>query len=117
MARSSRVVKKGVAPDFFMQPFDGRIRDTEIWNMVNYIKSLSREEVRTAAIVEPHEPAPPPHGGRTKGKRAGGHRRARARRRHRRDGGGVLADACGRDGRKRRRPPPAAAGRCRRRTH
>ena len=35
------VVKKGVAPDFFMQPFDGRIPDNEIWNMVNYIKSLS----------------------------------------------------------------------------
>ena len=35
------IVKKGVAPDFFMQPFDGRIPDNEIWNMVNYIKSLS----------------------------------------------------------------------------
>lgn len=35
------VVKKGVAPDFFMQPFDGRIPDNEIWNLVNYIKSLS----------------------------------------------------------------------------
>lgn len=35
------VVKKGVAPDFFMQPFDGRIPDNEIWNLVNYIKSFS----------------------------------------------------------------------------
>jgi mono/diheme cytochrome c family protein len=38
------IVKKGVAPDFFMQPFDGRIPDTEIWNLVNYIKSLSQKK-------------------------------------------------------------------------
>jgi mono/diheme cytochrome c family protein len=38
------VVKKGVAPDFFMAPFDGRISDTDIWNTVNYIKSLSQKK-------------------------------------------------------------------------
>jgi mono/diheme cytochrome c family protein len=38
------VIKKGVAPDFFMQPFDGRIPDNEIWNLVNYIKSLSQKK-------------------------------------------------------------------------
>jgi mono/diheme cytochrome c family protein len=34
-------VKKGIAPDFFMAPFDGRIPDADIWNTVNYIKSLA----------------------------------------------------------------------------
>jgi mono/diheme cytochrome c family protein len=38
------VIKKGIAPDFFMQPFDGRIPDNEIWNLVNYIKSLSQKK-------------------------------------------------------------------------
>ena len=38
------VVKKGIAPDFFMAPWDGRITDTEIWNMVNYVTSLSQKK-------------------------------------------------------------------------
>jgi len=38
------VVKKGVAPAFFMAPWDGRVSDTEMWNMVNYIKSLSQKK-------------------------------------------------------------------------
>jgi mono/diheme cytochrome c family protein len=38
------VIKKGVAPDFFMQPFDGRIPDNDIWSLVNYIKSLSQKK-------------------------------------------------------------------------
>ncbi len=38
------VIKKGVTPDFFMAPWDGRISDAEIWNMVNYIKSLAQKK-------------------------------------------------------------------------
>jgi mono/diheme cytochrome c family protein len=38
------VVKKGIGPAFFMAPFDGRISDTDIWNTVNYIKSLSQKK-------------------------------------------------------------------------
>jgi mono/diheme cytochrome c family protein len=38
------VVKKGIAPEFFMAPWEGRISDEEIWNMVNYIKSLSQKK-------------------------------------------------------------------------
>jgi len=38
------VVKKGIGPEFFMAPWDGRVSDTEIWNMVNYIKSLSQKK-------------------------------------------------------------------------
>lgn len=38
------VVKKGIAPEFFMAPWEGRISDEEIWNMVNYIKSLTQKK-------------------------------------------------------------------------
>ena len=38
------VVKKGVGPDFFMAPFDGRISETDIWNVVNYVKSLRQKK-------------------------------------------------------------------------
>jgi mono/diheme cytochrome c family protein len=38
------VVKKGIAPEYFMAPWDGRISDEEVWNMVNYIKSLSQKK-------------------------------------------------------------------------
>ena len=38
------VVKKGIAPDFFMAPWDGRVTDEDIWNMVNYMKSLSQKK-------------------------------------------------------------------------
>jgi len=37
------VVKKGVGPQFFMAPWDGRISDTDIWNVVNYIRSLAKK--------------------------------------------------------------------------
>ncbi len=33
-------IKKGVGPTYFMQPWDGRISDTDIWNVVDYIRSL-----------------------------------------------------------------------------
>jgi mono/diheme cytochrome c family protein len=38
------VIKKGVAPDYFMAPWDGRVSDPEIWNTVNYIKSLAAQK-------------------------------------------------------------------------
>ncbi|MEO8077911.1 MAG: c-type cytochrome [Acidobacteriota bacterium] len=38
------VIKKGVGPDFFMAPWDGRISDADIWNTVNYVKSLAAEK-------------------------------------------------------------------------
>jgi mono/diheme cytochrome c family protein len=38
------IVKKGIGPDFFMAPWDGRVKDEDIWNMVNYIKSLSQKQ-------------------------------------------------------------------------
>jgi mono/diheme cytochrome c family protein len=35
------VTKRGIPPEFFMAPWDGRIQDTDIWNVVNYIRSLA----------------------------------------------------------------------------
>jgi len=35
------VVKKGVPPEFIMGSFEGRLSDTDIWNVINYVRSLS----------------------------------------------------------------------------
>jgi cytochrome c oxidase cbb3-type subunit 3 len=37
-------VKNGTPPDLFMGPWDGRLTDTEIWNVVNYIRSLAAKK-------------------------------------------------------------------------
>jgi mono/diheme cytochrome c family protein len=37
-------IKKGVGPQFFMAPWDGRIPDADIWNTINYIKSLAKKK-------------------------------------------------------------------------
>jgi mono/diheme cytochrome c family protein len=34
------VIKNGAPPEMFMAPFDSQISSTEIWNLVNYIRSL-----------------------------------------------------------------------------
>nr|AAY89262.1 hypothetical protein [uncultured bacterium BAC10-10] len=34
-------IKAGVGPKFDMDSWDGRIKDPDIWNLVNYIRSLS----------------------------------------------------------------------------
>jgi mono/diheme cytochrome c family protein len=36
-------VKKGIGPEFFMAPFDGRVPDADIWNTINYLKSLAKK--------------------------------------------------------------------------
>jgi len=38
------VIKKGIGPQFFMAPWDGRMTDTEIWNVISYIRSLSQKK-------------------------------------------------------------------------
>jgi len=35
-------IKAGVAPDFNMVPFKDRLKDDEIWNVVNYIRSIKK---------------------------------------------------------------------------
>jgi len=35
-------IKAGVAPDFNMVPFKDRLKDDDIWNLVNYIRSIKK---------------------------------------------------------------------------
>jgi copper transport protein len=35
------VIKNGVQPDLFMESWEGRIAEPDIWNLVNYVKSLA----------------------------------------------------------------------------
>ncbi len=35
------VIKQGVPPDFFMESWEDRISNTDLWNIVNYIRSLA----------------------------------------------------------------------------
>jgi mono/diheme cytochrome c family protein len=37
------VIKKGIGPDYAMEAWGDRINDTEIWNVVNYIRSLAKK--------------------------------------------------------------------------
>jgi len=37
------VIKNGVPPELNMVPFGDQIKDTEIWNVVNYIRSLAKK--------------------------------------------------------------------------
>jgi len=37
------VIKNGVPPDLSMEPWGDRIKDQDIWNLVNYIRSLSKK--------------------------------------------------------------------------
>jgi cytochrome c oxidase cbb3-type subunit III len=35
-------IKSGVAPDFNMVPFKDKLKDDDIWNVVNYIRSIKK---------------------------------------------------------------------------
>ena len=37
------VIKNGVPPDLSMEPWGDRIKDPDIWNVVNYIRSLAKK--------------------------------------------------------------------------
>jgi len=37
-------IKNGVAPDFNMVPFKDKLKDDEIWNVVNYVRSLAKNK-------------------------------------------------------------------------
>lgn len=37
------VIKNGVPPDLFMEPWGDRIKDPDIWNVVNYVRSLAKK--------------------------------------------------------------------------
>jgi len=37
-------IKNGVPPDFNMVPFKDQLKDEEIWNLVNYIRSIAKNK-------------------------------------------------------------------------
>ncbi|HLQ79026.1 MAG TPA: cytochrome c [Terriglobia bacterium] len=37
-------IKNGVAPDFNMVPFKDQLKDEEIWNLVNYLRSIAKKK-------------------------------------------------------------------------
>ena len=37
------VIKNGVKPDLSMEPWGDRIKEPDIWNLVNYIRSLKKK--------------------------------------------------------------------------
>jgi mono/diheme cytochrome c family protein len=53
------VIKKGVPPTM-MAAWEGRVSDTEIWNIVNYLRALARNEKVTAAPASAAPAAPRP---------------------------------------------------------
>ena len=36
-----KTIREGVPPDLFMEPWEGRISDEDIWNVVNYLRDLA----------------------------------------------------------------------------
>jgi len=38
------VIKNGVPPELNMEPWGDRINDTNIWNVVNYVRSLAKKK-------------------------------------------------------------------------
>jgi mono/diheme cytochrome c family protein len=37
-------IKNGVAPDFNMVPFKDKLKDDEIWSVVNYVRSIAKRK-------------------------------------------------------------------------
>src|SRR3989304_4179226 len=37
------VIKNGIPPDLSMEPWGDRIKDPDIWNVVNYVRSLAKK--------------------------------------------------------------------------
>ena len=38
-----KTIREGVPPDYNMEPWEGRVTDDDIWNIVNYLRSLVSE--------------------------------------------------------------------------
>jgi mono/diheme cytochrome c family protein len=38
-----KVIKEGVPPELNMEPWGDRIKDQDIWNIVNYVRSLAKK--------------------------------------------------------------------------
>ena len=46
------VIKNGVPPELSMEPWGDRIKDTDIWNVVNYLRIAGEKEVATRSRLE-----------------------------------------------------------------
>ena len=51
------VIKKGIPPTM-MAGWDGRLTDTEIWSIVNYLRALARKETVASAPAAAADPTP-----------------------------------------------------------
>ena len=40
MARSSLVLRDGAGPDFVMKGLKARMTETDMWNVINYLRSI-----------------------------------------------------------------------------
>jgi hypothetical protein len=38
------VIKNGVAPDFNMIPWKDKLKDLDVWNVVNYLRSIAKKK-------------------------------------------------------------------------
>jgi mono/diheme cytochrome c family protein len=38
------VLKRGVPPDYIMGPWDGRLPDTDLWNVINFLRSVAEKK-------------------------------------------------------------------------
>jgi mono/diheme cytochrome c family protein len=45
-----KTIKEGVGPEFFMQAWDGKISDTDIWNTINFIRDLQSKRAAKNAV-------------------------------------------------------------------
>jgi len=41
-----KTIKGGVPPDYVMEGWDGRIRDVDIWNLINYIRTIGPKNAK-----------------------------------------------------------------------
>jgi cytochrome c oxidase cbb3-type subunit 3 len=37
-------IRNGIAPEFNMTPFKDKLKDEEIWNVVNYVRSIAKQK-------------------------------------------------------------------------
>ena len=42
-ARSLWVIKNGIPPDLLMAPWGDRLSDTDVWNVVNFVRDLAKQ--------------------------------------------------------------------------
>lgn len=49
-------IKNGIGPDFNMTPFKDQLKDTDIWNVVNYLRSIAKNKQKP----EKSDSQPPP---------------------------------------------------------